>query len=162
LGGLALGACGSPLAWLWAELADRGSPAARWLPHALALALLVLLVAGRVLTLPGAMAPRHEPEHLGLAAWRAPLVAALLAWRGHALFTRAFAPALVWLALGVVLERALARARRAAGGRALFLLAFAMSGNLAQASVAANFDLMGALGTAVALGCGAAYLVPWL
>ena len=162
LGWLALGLGGFPLARLSACIAVRESASARWIPYALALGLLALIGLARWFTLPGAMVPRHEQERESFGALRLPLVAVLLAWLVHALCTRAFVPALAWLALGVVLERALARARRAAGGRALFLLAFAVLGNPARAALADTYGMLAGLGLAAALGCGAAYLVPWL
>jgi len=140
--------------------ADPGG--ARALAYALPAVLLALAAFARWITLPGAMVPRHEVERAGFGAWRAPLVLALGAWLAYAAFTRAFVAALAWLALGVLLERALARARRAPAGRALFLLAFAGLGNPAGALLSEDYGLVDEVALAAALACGAAYLVPWL
>ena len=162
LGWLGIGLFGIPLARAWAWLADHDERAlARTLPAWPAL-FVVLLALMRWITLPGAMVPRHTVEREGFGALRAPLVLALLVSLVHAAFTSAFVGALAWLALGVELERALARARRAAAGRALFLLAFALLGTPDRARMGETFGLMDELALAAALGCGAAYLVPWL
>ncbi len=163
LGWLALGLVGFPLARALGWLAGAGG--GRWHTQILfgsVAALLAVLALARWITLPGAMVPRHRVERDGFDAWRAPLVLGLLALLVHAAFTGAFVGALAWLALGIALERALARARRAAGGRALFLLGFAAIGPPLRAAQAETFGLVDELALAAALGGGAAWLVPWL
>jgi hypothetical protein len=161
LGWLTLCFAGIPFFGLWAWLADRGSSAARWLPHALAAGLLAVLFFARRLTLPGAMVPRHSVVQETFGRARPLLFSAILVWLAHALLTKAFVGALAWLALGLLLERALWRARRAAMGRALFLLAFLALG-FPHASRRELFGLTDVLALAAALGAGAASLVPWL
>jgi hypothetical protein len=151
-----------PMARLRVALAEAGSPTARWLPYALAAALLALLALARWLTLPGAMVPRHAVERPGASAAHRIALVVVLAWLGHALATRAFVPALAWVALAVLLERALATARRAAGGRALFLCFAATLASPGGGGQGNTYGLVDELGVAVALGAGAAYLVPWL
>lgn len=161
LGWLAVGVAAIPLAHAWVGLADGGSSAARWLPHALAAGLLVALVLVRWATLPGAMVPRHAVAQETFGRARPLLAVTVLAWLAHALLTDALVGALAWLALGLLLERGLWRARRAALGRALFLLAFLALG-LPDPGRREVFGLTDALALAVALGAGAASLVPWL
>jgi hypothetical protein len=142
-------------------VADRGSLAARWLPHALAACVFVGLALARLLTLPGAMVPRHAVAQESFGYVRPFLVLAVLVWLAHALLTEAFVGALAWLALGILLERSLGRARRAPTGRALFLLAFLALG-FPVPHRGEFYGLTSALALAAAFGVGAASLVPWL
>lgn len=163
LGWLGLFVSALPQMRAWAWIAERKEGPNAWL-QALQIAVPVGLLAGlalaRWLTLPGAMVPRHEMERSSpRSAW---LVLPVLLWLAFAACTQAFVAALAWLALGILLERALARARRAPEGRALFLLAFVLLGNPAAKHMAETYGLLDELGLAAALGCGAAYLVPWL
>lgn len=163
LGWLGLFVTALPQMRVWVWIAERKEGPNAWL-QALQIAVPAGLLAGlalaRWLTLPGAMVPRHQVERSSpRSAW---LVLPVLLWLAFAACTQAFVPALAWLALGVLLERALARARRAPAGRALFLLGFVLLGNPAAKHMAETYGLLDELGLAVALGCGAAYLVPWL
>jgi hypothetical protein len=108
------------------------------------------------------MVPRHAVAQQSFGRARPVLVAAALAWLGYAATTHAFVAALSWLALALLLERALWRARRAPAGRALFLCAFVALGFPGPSGRSELHGLTQELGLAAALGAGAASLVPWL
>ncbi|HEX6883791.1 MAG TPA: hypothetical protein VF530_10445 [Planctomycetota bacterium] len=162
LGWLALCVAAAPLALLLAFLADRNSELARWLPYALGLGLVAVLALVRWATLPGAMVPRHAVAQESFGRAGPLLLLIVLAWLAHAAYTRSFVVALVWLALGVLLERGLWRARRSARGRALFLVAFLAPATPWSGGASRLFGLTEELALAAALGAGAASLVPWL
>ena len=162
LGWLALCFGAVPYALAVLGLGQREDQMAVWLPASVAVVLLLALFLGRWLTLPGAMTPRHAALEEDFGSLRPWLVTAGLGWLAHAACTRAFVGALAWFALGILLERGLARARRAALGRALFLCAFVALGLPSSTGFGELHGLTEELGVAVALGAGTSFLIPWL
>lgn len=133
-----------------------------WMGQAL---LAGLLLVARVLTLPGAMVPRHAVR---AEAWRTPdslLAAGVVGWSGYLLCTTVPLEGHLWLALAVLVFCAAGVARRARAGRWFALLALAVIGfpaDLVEAYPSwfsyASHEFVPLAG----LGLGATALVPWL
>jgi hypothetical protein len=136
------------------------------LPHWTSQAVLAaLLLLARILTLPGAMVPRHA---LGGEAWStldSLLALGVVGWCGYLLCTTVALEGHVWLALAVLVFAASGCARRARAGRRFGLLALAVIGfptDLVRSVPGwfsyASHDFVPLCGLAL----GATALVPWL
>lgn len=136
------------------------------LPHWISPAVLaaVLLVA-RLLTLPGAMVPRHALRGEAWSALDSGLALAVLAWCGYLLCTTVALEGHVWLALAVLVFCAGGVARRARAGRWIALLALAVLGfptDLVRAYPAWQSNWSHEFVPLAGLALGATALVPWL
>jgi hypothetical protein len=124
-----------------------------------------VLLFARVLTLPGAMVPRHAVR---AETWSTPdslLAAGVVGWSGYLLCTTVALEGHLWLALAVLVFCAAGVARRARAGRWIALLALAVIGfptDLVRAYPSwfsyASHEFVPLAG----LGLGATALVPWL
>ena len=125
----------------------------------------LLLLVARLLTLPGAMVPRHRVRAQPLGTLDRLGVLAVLAWAGYLLCTTSAFEAHLWLALALLVFTALGQARRARGGRWVALFALAALGfPVALMRTYASWDVhwSAELAPLLALGLGAASLVNWL
>jgi len=136
----------------------RLAPDASWM---LAAGLGLVLLVPRLLTLPGAMVPRHAPAREPRAAWEGALELLVLGWAALLATTAAAGEALTWLALAVLVAGALDTARRARGGRLLVLLFLAAPG-LPEDALAFGLGAGSPLVPLVGLALGATGLVGWV
>jgi len=116
-------------------------------------ALLAVALGLRLLTLPGAMVPRHGVPSEPLGRLDALLAVAGVAWCGYLTLSAVSDEGVLWFALFLLNFHALGVARRARLGRYLVL------GFGAFAPLLAVHE---AFPTALALGLGASALIPWL
>lgn len=121
-----------------------------WLAAGIGLALALL---ARVLTLPGAMVPRHGVAAEPWRAWDALAAGLGLLWSGLLLASPGGSSGLLGFASALLVFQALGVARRARAGRQALLALGAATPLVASEGVALR---------ALALALGAAALVPWL
>lgn len=124
-----------------------------------------LLLIARLLTLPGAMVPRHAPRGEAWGTLDSALALAVLAWGGYLLCSTVALEGHVWLALAVLVFSAAGWAHRARAGRWIALVALAVIGfptDLVGSYPGwfsyASHDFVPLCGLAL----GATALVPWL